>query len=190
MCDTRWMIRAAGAGLAGLVLAAALAPPLAAQSEPVPGFVDGSPLVDLVGDENLRLEVSISGTLMKTLTGWDPELQELIGGLRSIHAVVLDLAEGDVAEARKAVRRKQSELLGRGWERVALVREEDAEINVLVLSDGRAIQGLVVMIVDTGDEPALVFANVAGTVDLAAIQRLGEELDVPGLRDLELGERE
>ena len=189
MCDTR-SIPAAAAGLALLVLAATLASPLQAQTTPAPGFVDGSPLVELVGDDNLRLEVSISGTLMKTLTGWDPELQQLIGGLQSIHAVVLDLGDGDVAAARKAVRRKQSELLGGGWERVALVREEDAEINILVLSDGNAIQGLVVMIVDTGDEPALVFANVAGTVDLAAIQRIGEEFDVPGLRDLEIEEPE
>jgi hypothetical protein len=32
----------------------------------------------------------------------------------------------------------------------------------------------------------LVFANVAGVIDLAALERLGEEMDLPGLSDIDL----
>ena len=42
------------------------------------------------------------------------------------------------------------------------------------------IRGLVVMGLDGGDHK-LIFTNVAGVLDLAAIERIGEELDVPGL---------
>jgi hypothetical protein len=178
--------------VAALLLACAPALAQAKSLRQVPGYVDGSALLELAGEDNLRLEVSISGTLLKTLTTWDPELHELTAGLHSIHAVVIDVEDPEVAaRAKKAMRRTQSELQSRGWERVALVREEDSEIHVHVLSDEKAIQGLVVMIVDSSeDEPAIIFANVAGTVDLAAIQRIGEGFGVPGLSDLKLEEDE
>ena len=59
---------------------------------------------------------------------------------------------------------------------------------MLALSDGEAIQGLVVMVVDRSEEGGaeLVFANIAGAIDLAAIQQIGEGFNVPGLDGLDL----
>jgi hypothetical protein len=41
-----------------------------------------------------------------------------------------------------------------------------------------------VLVMDA-DEGQLVFANIAGELDLEAIGQLGEHLDFPGLQDLE-----
>jgi hypothetical protein len=121
--------------------------------------------------------------------GVDPELKRLAGGLQSIRALVLDLGTGDVATgARKTMQRFEATLNGRGWQRLAFVQEESSEVRILALSDGEKIQGLVVMVVERGAESSeLVFANIAGTLDLAALQSIGEKLDVPGLDDLNLG---
>jgi len=35
------------------------------------------------------------------------------------------------------------------------------------------------------DEPVLVFANIAGVIDMKALEDLGEELDLPGLDELD-----
>jgi hypothetical protein len=43
------------------------------------------------------------------------------------------------------------------------------------------------MIIDM-EEGELVFANIAGTLDLAAIEAIGGGLGIPGLEDLEIGE--
>ena len=56
---------------------------------------------------------------------------------------------------------------------------------MLVLSDGEVIQGLTVMVIDM-EEGELVFANIAGTLDLAAIQEIGDGLGIPGIEDLDI----
>lgn len=160
--------------------------PLGAVERKANGLVDGTRFLELVGDDALRLEVNLGRGLIVALSRIDPELQKMASGLDSMRALILDLSKvGVIDKARGAVRTVERELRRDGWERIALVREEEAEIQVLVLNDSERIRGLVVMIVDASEaEPTLVFANVAGDLDLATIQQLGQQLDVPGLREL------
>ena len=174
-----------------LVLGVLLAPmPARAQAEPAGlGFVDGARLVQVVGEEHVRLRISLGGGLLRALAGAgdDPELGSLASGLESIRAVILDLADAErAARARKAARDLEAELRGQGWEELAFVQEEGATVRVLIRSEGEQVRGLVVLMIDTSDdEPALVFANVTGKIDLAKLQQMGEGLNVPGLSDLE-----
>lgn len=149
----------------------------------VPGYVDGAGFIELVGDEAVMIEVSIHGALLKVLASVDPELQELVGGLESIHAVILE-ADDDKTAARilDLMRRTERRLMGQGWERLARVRDDETEVKVLVLNDDKAILGLVVMV--AGDDKEFVFANIAGTLNLAAIAAIGESFDIPGLDEL------
>jgi hypothetical protein len=115
----------------------------------------------------------------------NPDLKEIAGGLKSIEAVVLDLGARGVADrAREALRETESRLLKEGWERIVLVRDEDGVVRILVLPQDDKIQGLVVLILDH-DDNTMIFANMAGTVDLAAIEDLGEAFGVPGLEDID-----
>ena len=117
------------------------------------------------------------------LASVDPDLEDLVGGLESIHAVILE-AEDDGTANRilDLMRATERRLMGQGWERLARVRDDESEIKVLVLNDEEAILGLVVMVAD--DDHEFVFANIAGELNLAAISAIGESLDIPGLDEL------
>ncbi len=153
----------------------------------VPGYVDGAAFVELAGDDAVTIEVSIHGGLLKMLASVDPDLEELVGGLESIHAVILQVEDdGAYERIRELMRQTERRLMGQGWERLARVKEDETEVKVLVLNDEDAILGLVVLV--AGDENELVFANIAGTLNLAAIAKLGESLDIPGLDELGNGD--
>lgn len=179
--------------LAGTLVVAAVALTLASApvSAEVKGFVDKTAFVELAGGEDaVRVEVAIHKSLIGMFcAGLDADLKRIACGLDSIDAVVLDV-RGDDRQQRaiEVIRKTEKTLKGRGWERVALVREEDSEVHVLILNDEDAIEGLVVMVMEKNDGE-LVFVNIAGLIDLEAIQRIAGEWNIPGLEDLDLEER-
>lgn len=167
-----------------LVVGLALAPGAAAQRGP--GYVGSQSFIDIAGDDGVTVQVSVGSSLIGLITGADPELKRLLGGLTSVEAVILDLSRRGVADrARTALRETESRLLKRGWERLVLVREDETDLRVMILNDETAIQGLVVMIVDT-DEGQMVFANIAGNLDLSALEEIGDTFGVPHLGDIEI----
>jgi hypothetical protein len=171
-----------------LLLLCAVAGAPSSQAAKGLGFVDSQPFIDIAGEDAVMVEVNLSGALLQTLGKMNADLHELVGGLESIHAVVLQLNGPDRSEsARRTIVDIEKGLKKRSWQRLALVREEDGEVRILTLSDGEAIQGLVVMVIDM-EEGELVFANIAGTLDLAAIQEIGDGLGIPGIEDLDLDE--
>lgn len=151
-----------------------------------PGFVDGSIFVELAGDDAVTVEVSVHGGLLKAILGGDPELKKRVGGLESVHAVIVELEDKSIARRLvDEMRDTERKLLGRGWEMLARVKERDGEVRVLVLTDDEAIEGLVVLVADLeGGE--MVFANIAGTIDLAALAQIGQSFNIPGLDDLKI----
>jgi hypothetical protein len=158
------------------------------KAPPGPGFVDGTELIDIVGDDAVVVEVSLGKSLLRMMTGSDPDLKEQLGGLESIYALIVDLSDSQIAgRAREEVRAIERRLVDDGWERIARIKDTDAEIKVLVLMhDEEMIEGLVVMVFSVeDDEPVLVFANIAGVIDMKALEDLGEELDLPGLDELD-----
>jgi hypothetical protein len=177
-------MRRLDACLAGLLAGAALATPGSAAG--VKGLVDSSAFVELAGgDDAVTIEVNLGGSLLKALARVDPGLYELVGGVERIHAVILRLGdESSFAGASRVIGQTSKSLIGGGWERIARVREDDGDVQVLVLNDEESIQGLVVMAVNRGDGE-LIFANVAGIIDLAKLQALGERMEIPGLEELD-----
>ncbi len=151
------------------------------------GFVDGSAFASLGGEGAGTVEVALDGMLLQTLMNVDPELKKLAGGLESIRAVILDLSEEGndslKVKARDLVLRTEKQLLGQGWSRIAKIRDDGSDISVLVLSGETTIGGLVVL--GAGDDGEVIFANIAGEIDLAAISKLGETFEIPGLDQLD-----
>ena len=171
-----------------VILASGLLSPVwaANEHEKHPGYVGCSMLLSLADDDTGLVEVTLHGALLQMLMGIDPELKELAGELQSIHAVVLEVSEDEAdrwKKGRDLLLRTEKELLGRGWDRITKIQDEGANVSVLVLSDGETIGGLVVLV--SGEDGELVCANIAGDIDLAAISKLGEKLDIPGLDDLD-----
>ncbi len=152
-----------------------------------PGWVDKTTFMELAGGEQaVRVEVSLHSTLIKLFcAGLEEELKEVACGLESIDALVLDAA-GDARVERiiDVIRKTEKDLIQRGWERIARVREESSEVSVLILNTEEEISGLVVMVLEKNDGE-LVFVNVAGKIDLEALQRIAGEWNLPGLEDID-----
>jgi hypothetical protein len=169
-----------------LVLGLAVSPGLAAGKGP--GYVDPDTFIKIAGDDAVLVQVSIGQALLRMITRSSPDMERIAGGLESIEAVVLDVSRRGVAEsAGKALRDTESRLRKNGWERIVLVRDEDGEVRILVLPKDDKVEGLVVLIIENSDN-TMVFANIAGTVDLAAIEEIGEAFEIPGLEDIEIDE--
>lgn len=150
------------------------------------GFVDGETFIDMCGDEAVRVEVSIPKGIIQAFSGFDDDLHDLAAGLESIHAIIIALerCESDgLTRARDKIREIDRALVKRGWERLARIRENDAEVKILVLTEKEVIQGLALLVIDLSDEE-LIFANIAGALDLGAIQRIGESIGMPGVEHI------
>ena len=146
------------------------------------GFVDGTQFIDLVGEEALSVEVRLPRSLLRLGCAVDEELCELVDELELIHAVVLDLSEVREAETlmndlRKRISGIDKRLRGKGWERIAMVREGRETMRVLILNTDETVDGLLVMMVD---DEEMVFANLAGTIDLRQLAETMDHFDLPG----------
>ena len=171
-----------------LLIGLALSPVLAADKGP--GYVDPDTFIRIAGDDRVLVQVSISEALLRMITRSDPDLKRVAGGLKSIEAVVLDLSRNGAAEdAHAALLDTENRMLRDGWERLVLVREDDGEVRILILPQDDKIQGLTVLIVNRGDG-TMIFANIAGSVDLASLEELGDVFDIPGLDEIDVEEDE
>ena len=111
------------------------------------------------------------------------ELGEVLSGIVSINAVVVELGHKSGDKAVRLARSTAEELKGDGWEQIIHVRQkDDANVAVLAHHDDDEIDGLVVLVVEGDDQ--LVFVNIAGTIDLAGLARIGMNFDVAGLEQI------
>lgn len=150
------------------------------------GFVDKGRFTGLVGEDDVQIEVWLPGSLLQIIKAVDPELGDLVDGLELAQAVVIETEDKETArKLAERMRSTESWLLKRGWVRLAKIKDGSEQVSVLILTDDETIRGLTVMISDSGPGGNFVFANVAGVIDLAAIQRLGAQMNIPGLNQLE-----
>jgi hypothetical protein len=182
--------------VAAALLAAVPAHAAAPKASSHPGFLSLQPFLDLATPDDDVTEVNVGPELLGALTEGmdDPELRKMMGGLVAVHAVVLGLTGSDVSarldRARRLVGDTTKRLTDAGWESIVRVKEKTNAVSVLTKSAGAEgkIHGLAVLVVETDeDEPQVVFANIAGTLDMAQVRRLssGLHLDLPGLDELE-----
>lgn len=169
--------------VAGLVLASvARATPRETISA---GVVDGSAFAGLASDEDSIVEVHLSGSLLSSIASVDSADEgfgSFLRGLRSIEAYVVKIGEDTarVDRAIRLVRDTELKLERQGWERLARIREKSSNVNIFVRHNEPFIDGLVVLIVDK-DQGEVVFANIAGRIDLARLGELSRMVDIRGL---------
>jgi hypothetical protein len=172
-------------GLAVCLLAAAGFSPLQAGE----GYVDPEPFIDLGGEDDLTLEISISGALLrmisKSLAGADPDLADTVAGLHSIHAVILSLdTDAKQLRGKELLRSTENRLRRSAWDRIARVQDDEGNLSVWILGTEDTVDGVTVLIRGKEDGE-LVFVNIDGIIDLAKLEELGETLNLPGLDNLE-----
>jgi len=178
----------------------ALAPPALAQSAaPAPplttssGYVDGATFRAMVDDSQEIVEVNLDGAILQALakkgrsgkgaTGDpDDDSKDLFGKLTSIHAVI-GTVKGPAGDAMKLVQQTDQKLVSMGWQRITRIKDDSSTVSVLTHTVGDRVDGLVALIFDS-DDKELVFANLAGEIDVTRLGEIGERLNVPGLDQL------
>jgi hypothetical protein len=103
----------------------------------------------------------------------------LFAKLKSIHAVI-GTVKGHAEDAMDLVHKTDKKLVASGWQRITRISDETSKISVLTHTVADKVDGLVVLIFDSNDNE-LVFANLAGEIDVTQLGEIGERFDVPGL---------
>ena len=179
---------------ATLALTLALGSVHAAATPRHPGYLTAQPFLDLAGPDDEVTEVSVGRELLTAICKGmdDPDAARLLCNIVAVHAVVIGLSGDSVSarlgRARTLVGNTTERLLDSGWETLVRVRKESSTVSVLTKATGSAgkVEGLAVLVVDTGsDGPEIVFANIAGTIEMSQLRRLSAGLDLPGLDQLE-----
>ena len=148
------------------------------------GYVDEAMFRALVDDNQDIVEVNLDGAILQALakSGGDHdkgETQELFAKLKSIHAVI-GTVKGPAEGALELVQRTDKKLSAAGWQRVTRITDATSTVSVLTHTVADKVDGLVVLIFDSGDKE-LVFANLAGEIDVTQLGKIGERFNVPGL---------
>ena len=149
------------------------------------GYVDGAMFRALVDDTQDVVEVNLDGPILQALAKSksevrdDGEAQDLFAKLKSIHAVI-GTVKGPASEALALVKKTDQKLAASGWQRIARITDATSSVTVLTHTVGGRIDGLVALIFDSEDKE-LVFANLAGEIDITKLGEIGERLNVPGL---------
>jgi len=178
------MTIAIGATVCLLAVAGGMSPVVAGN-----GFVDPEPFIELGGEDDLTLEISISGALLKMisagLAGADKDLADTVAGLHSIHAVILSMdTEAKQLRGQELLRSTEKGLRRGAWDRIARVNDEEGNLSVWILGTEETVDGVTVLIRGKQDGE-LVFVNIDGIIDLSKLEELGKTLDIPGLDKLQ-----
>jgi hypothetical protein len=149
------------------------------------GYVDGTMFRALVDDTQDVVEVNLDGAILQALakSGSDAhdkgDAKDLFAKLKSIHAVI-GTVKGPAEAALALVQKTDQRLVAAGWQRVTRITDATSTISVLTHTVADKVDGLVALIFDSKDKE-LVFANLAGEIDITQLGEIGERLNVPGL---------
>jgi Domain of unknown function (DUF4252) len=179
--------RAPALALAVLMTSASFA--AAAQTPAVSaGYVDGDMFRALVDDEKDVVEVNLDGAILQALANVasddhdSAKTKDLFAKLKSIHAVI-GTVKGPASAALALVQKTDQKLVAAGWQRVTRITNATSNVSVLTHTVANRVDGLVALMFDSKDNE-LVFANLAGEIDVTQLGEIGKRFNVPGLEQV------
>lgn len=154
-----------------------------------PGYVDFGSFKAAAGHQ--FVEVNLDKGLLKIASLFaekkDAEIARLVAGIERLRVNVVGFDDDSRADTLAKIEGIRAELDRQDWKRVVTVREKSDGDDVAVfvkLGTDDMIQGVVVTVVDGGNEAVLV--NVVGQIDPAQLAALGDRLDIEPLRKLKI----
>jgi hypothetical protein len=129
-----------------------------------------------------KVEVTLDGPLLQLAAMFmddkDPEeskVKHILGGLKGIYVRSFKFAKaGEYSDADLQAIRAQ---LG-AWSQIVSVQEATESTGVYLKTDGKKIQGMVVL---TAQPMELTMVNIAGAIDLDQMRKLSGHLGIPDL---------
>jgi hypothetical protein len=107
----------------------------------------------------------------------DPRAADMIAGLQGIRVRVYEQIE-DSAAVSAFVEETSSVLERTGWERVVFVQDGQDKVRVYARTEGSAIEGMTVLVLDATDA---VFINIAGRIDPTQLGRVAAAMGLGGI---------
>ena len=148
-----------------------------------PGYVNFGDLSEFeksTGVTEVILDEDLLSALAEISTDEDPNVMEILKGLKLVRANVFEVTESNKTELEAQVNSIDSKLMSSNWKRIVKTRSDDEIANIYIKQNSKKqIVGLVVTSVGDDDEAA--FVNIVGTIDLATIGKLGKQFNIPHL---------
>jgi hypothetical protein len=152
-----------------------------------PGYFDFGDLASFengTGVTEIFLESKILKMVAKITIDEEPELGDLLRGLKLVRANVFQVNEENQSDLSERINELDKKLIAKDWERIVRTKERDENVNVYIkVSDSDNILGLVVTTLDKHGDAA--FVNIVGDINLSTIGKLGGKFDIPGLGKVE-----
>ena len=153
------------------------------------GYVDfGKLAAPASGGEfvEVRISSNLIGMAARLVEKSEPEVGEVIRGLKLIRVNVIGLTDENRAEMQKRVKAIRDELDDQKWERIVTAQQKDEDVGVYLKMRGEeAVEGVVVTVLSGNKEAVLV--NIVGNIQPDKIAMIGERFDIDPLK--ELGEK-
>lgn len=169
----------------GVALLAALAQTGIHAANPPAGYVDFGKLAAASSGCEF-VEVNINSNLISMvarLAKSEPEVAELIQGLKSIRVNVIGLSNENRSEIEDHVKSIRSQLDTGGWERIVTVQKQKEDVGIYLKSRGaEAVEGIVVTVLDGKKQAVLI--NVVGDIKPEKLGTLGERFNIEPLKHL------
>ena len=172
----------------GVAAAALLATTVAQAENREPGAVEfGLLLPKAAGGEFVEVNVSSNIIAMVTKLGGqsEPELAEIVKGLRNIHVGVLGVDDSNRAGVEERFKVVRADLEKQGWETVVTVHDKNRDLTVQMKTRGAdVVEGIAVTAMERTGKAVLV--NVVGDVKPEKLSVIGERFDIEPLKNLGL----
>ncbi len=152
-----------------------------------PGYVDFGDLSRFMKSDKVT-EVNLESYLLKmvsNLTAKDePELSEMLKGLKLIKVYSFDVDAKDEKDLASRVNQLENILTNKNWDRIVKVKspKENTNVYVKASSDQNDIVGLVVTSLQKKGQSS--FINIVGKINMDALGRLGEKFNMPSLEKI------
>jgi Skp family chaperone for outer membrane proteins len=145
------------------------------------GYVDFGKL-NPTGDQQF-VEVNVKSNLIAMVANLtkksEPEVAEVINGLKQIRVNVLGLNKENREDISKRVTEIREKLDKDGWERVVTAIEKNQDVGVfLKMKDAKVVEGLCVTVVEKGQA---VLVNIVGNIQPEKLAMVGERFNIEPL---------
>jgi hypothetical protein len=142
----------------------------------LPGYINFGELTGAYGEP--KVNITIGGSILNFVGAMakqdDPETAAVFGKLKGIRVSTYD-TQGDSAAAMDQLNSVKRSLQSASWEPVVQVNDEGEQVQIFLKMAGDAIDGLVLMAVDSEEA---VFINVIGSLDPAELSQVMDNFDV------------
>jgi hypothetical protein len=150
------------------------------------GYVDfGKLAAPASGGEFVEVQINsnLIGMAARLVEKSEPQVAEVIRGLKLIRVNVIGLTDENRAEIQQRVKKIRAELDDQKWERIVTAQKKDEDVGIYLKMRGEeAVEGLVVTVL-TGNKEA-VLVNIVGNIQPDKIALIGERFNIEPLKEI------